>query len=209
MAPPEGYLDAIKEITHRNGAVLIFDEVRSGFRVAMGGAQERYDVTPDLTTIGKAMANGYAISALVGKRQFMSVYEKTAFISSTFFPNSLEMAASLKTLEILEREKVQDAIWERGTRFLEKLGKIAEFSGVPVTRSGIPPMPFLTFDKADGLYKERRTEFYTQCIRRGLFVQPFHHWYIAYRHTEEDLKRALDVVQESLAVVAHKYPYNP
>jgi len=139
----------------------------------------------------------------------MSVYVKDAFLSSTYFPNSLEMAASMKCLEILEREKVQDVIWERGTHFLEKLGKIVDASGVPVTKSGIPPMPFLTFDKADGNYKARRNEFYTQCIRRGLFVQPFHHWYIAYRHTEEDLTRALDVVEQSLAVVAEKYPYYP
>jgi glutamate-1-semialdehyde aminotransferase len=136
----------------------------------------------------------------------MSVYERTAFVSSTFFPNSLEMAASMKTLEILERERVQDAIWERGTRFLDRLGSIVEASGVPVTKSGIPPMPFLTFDKVDDRYKERRTEFYTQCIRRGLFVQPFHHWYICYRHTEKDLQRALDVVEESLAYVAQAYP---
>ena len=79
--------------------------------------------------------------------------------------------------------------------------------GVPVTKSGIPPMPFLTFDQADDHYRERRTEFYTQCIRRGLFVQPYHHWYICYRHTEADLDRALDVVEESLAYVAQEYPF--
>jgi glutamate-1-semialdehyde aminotransferase len=206
MAPPAGYLEGVKEIVHAHGAVLIFDEVRTGFRVAMGGAQERYGVTPDVTTIGKAMANGYAISAVVGKREFMQVYEKKAFISSTFFPNSLEMAASMKTLDILEREKVQDVIWARGTRFLDRLGEIVDASGVPVTRSGIPPMPFLTFDKADEHYKKRRAEFYTQCTRRGLFVQPYHHWCICYRHTEEDLARALDVVAESLTYVAEKYP---
>ena len=137
----------------------------------------------------------------------MGVYVKGAFLSSTYFPNSLEMAASMKCLEILEREKVQDAIWERGTHFLERLGKIVDDSGVPVTKSGIPPMPFLTFDHADEQYKARRTEFYTQCIRRGLFVQPYHHWYICYRHTEADLDRALDVVQESLAYVAQEYPF--
>ena len=163
----------------------------------MGGASERYGVTPDLTTVGKAMANGYSIAALVGKREVMSVYVKDAFLSSTFFPNSLEMAASMKCLDILEREKVQDVIWERGTRFLERLGAIVDASGVPVTKSGIPPMPFLTFDHVDEHYKERRTEFYTQCIRRGLFVQPYHHWYICYRHTEDDLDRALEVVEES------------
>jgi glutamate-1-semialdehyde aminotransferase len=208
-APPAGYLEAVKEVTHKHGAVLIFDEIRTGFRVAMGGASERYGVTPDLTTIGKAMANGYAIAAVVGKREVMSVYEKVAFVSSTFFPNSLEMAAAMKTLEILEREKVQDKIWERGTRFLDRLGTIVDASGVPVDKSGIPPMPFLTFPKVDEHYKERRTEFYTQCIRRGLFVQPFHHWYIAYRHTEEDLARALDVVEQALAYVAEAYPYKP
>jgi glutamate-1-semialdehyde aminotransferase len=173
----------------------------------MGGASERYGVTPDLTTVGKAMANGYSIAALVGKREIMSVYVKGAFLSSTYFPNSLEMAASMKCLEVLEREKVQDAIWERGTRFLDRLGTIVDASGVPVTKSGIPPMPFLTFDHVDDHYKGRRTEFYTQCIRRGLFVQPYHHWYICYRHTEEDLTRALDVVEEALAYVAESHPW--
>ena len=205
--PPAGYLEAVKELTHKHGAVLIFDEIRTGFRVAMGGASERYGVVPDVTTIGKAMANGYAIAAVVGKREFMSVYEKKAFISSTFFPNSLEMAAAMKCLEILEREHVADKIWERGTAFLAALERLVADASVPVTVSGIPPMPFLTFDKADEHYKARRTEFYTQCIRRGLFVQPFHHWYIAYRHTEEDLARALEVVGEALAYVAESHPW--
>jgi len=207
-APPEGYLEKVKKVAHDNGAVLVFDEIRTGFRVAMGGAQQRYGVTPDLTTVGKAMANGYAISALVGSREVLSTYEKAAFLSSTFFPNSLEMVAAMTCMDILEREDVQNVIWERGTRFLERLGEIVDASGVPVTKSGIPPMPFLTFDKVDDLYRERRTEFYTQCIRRGLFVQPYHHWYIAYRHTEEDLARALEVIEESLAYVAQEYPYD-
>jgi len=208
VAPPEGYLEKVKEIAHKNGAVLIFDEIRTGFRVAMGGAQQRYGVTPDVTTVGKAMANGYPIAAVVGKREILSMYEKVAFLSSTFFPNSLEMVAAMTCMDILEREDVQNVIWERGTRFLERLGAIVDASGVPVTKSGIPPMPFVTFDKVDDHYKERRTEFYTQCIRRGLFVQPYHHWYIAYRHTDEDLTRALDVVEESLAYVAQEYPYS-
>ena len=205
-APPPGYLEAVRELTHQYGAVLVFDEVRTGFRVAMGGAQERYGVTPDLTTIGKAMANGYAISALVGSREQMSVFETEAFISSTFFPNSLEMAASMACLDILERERVPDVLWTRGAAFLERLEAVVADSGVPVTASGIPPMPFLTFDKVDGRYRERRTEFYTQCIRRGLFVQPYHHWYLCYRHTEADLARALEVIAEALAVVAGTYP---
>lgn len=201
-APPAGYLEAVRDLCREHGAVLIFDEIRTGFRVAMGGAQERYGVTPDLTTIGKAMANGYAISAVVGRRDLMQVMEKKAFISSTFFPNSLEIVAALKTLEILERDRVPDVLWERGTRFLAELQRIVARSGLAVTVSGIPPMPFLTFDREGPRYKERRTRFYTECIRRGLFVQPYHHWYINYRHTEEDLSRALDVIAASLGAAS-------
>ncbi|MFO7952212.1 MAG: aminotransferase class III-fold pyridoxal phosphate-dependent enzyme [Bacillota bacterium] len=204
-APPEGYLEGVRSLADQYDCVLIFDEIRTGFRVAMGGAQERYGVTPDVTAIGKAMANGYAISACVGKEDIMKVAEKDVFISSTFFPNSLEMVAAMKCIDILEREQVLDRIWERGQEFLDKLNKIVADSGVPVTASGIPPMPFLTFDRVDDQYKQRRKQFYTETIRRGLFIQPYHHWYISYRHTAEDLEYALKTIKEGLEIVAHKY----
>ncbi len=210
QAPPAGYLEAVRELATKHGAVLVFDEVRTGFRAALGGAQERYGVTPDLGTFGKALANGYAISCVAGKREIMSVCEKKVFVSSTFFPNSLEMVAALACLDILEREDVPNAIWARGTKFLSDLGRIVAKSGVPATVSGIPPMPFLTFDPApsdaEKTYKARREYFYTQTIRRGLFIQPFHHWYIAYRHTEEDLAKALWAIEESLELTARAYP---
>lgn len=203
QAPKPGYLEGVRRLADKHNVVLIFDEIRSGFRVSLGGAQKRYNVTPDLACVGKAMANGYPISAVVGKEKFMKVVEKEVFISSTFFPNSTEMAASLKTIEILEREKVCDKIWERGTDFLNKLDVIIKKSKLPVAVSGIPPMPFITFDSDEaGLYKRRRTLFYTETIRRGLFIQPFHHWYICYRHTNEDLTKALNIIEESLSVVA-------
>lgn len=200
--PKKGYLEAVRKLADEHKIVLIFDEIRSGFRVSLGGAQERYKITPDMALFGKAMANGYAISALVGKKEVMSVYESKAFISSTFFPNSLEMMAALKTTEILKREKVCDVIWERGTKFLNDMQKIVEASGVDCQVSGIPPMPFITFNKgSDDKYKERRKLFYTEAIRRGLFIQPFHHWYICYRHTNADLNNALNAIEEALKVV--------
>jgi glutamate-1-semialdehyde aminotransferase len=215
MSPPPGYLEAVRELATAHGAVLVFDEIRTGFRVALGGAQERYGVTPDLGTFGKAMANGFALSCVAGKREIMSVCEKKVFVSSTFFPNSLEMVAALKCLEILEREDVPNSIWARGTAFLDKLRKIVSGSGVPATVSGIPPMPFVTFDQGPGeaagtpgekAYKARREYFYTQTIRRGLFIQPFHHWYIAHRHTDADLERALWAIAEALELTATKFP---
>jgi len=78
---------------------------------------------------------------------------------------------------------------------------------VPATVSGIPPMPFLTFDKVDNLYSKRRIDFYTETIRRGLFIQPYHHWYISYRHTEDDMDQALCAIKEALQIVAQRYPY--
>ena len=206
QAPPRGYLEGVRALADKYKAVLIFDEIRSGFRVALGGAQERYGVTPDLSTFGKALANGYAISAVVGKSEFMNICEKKVFISSTFFPNSLEMAAAMKCLDILERDRIIELIWEKGTWFLAELERVVKASGVPATVNGIPPMPFMLFDKVDEHTKERRERFYTETIRRGLFIQPFHHWYISARHTEADLQKAISAIEEALAVVAELYP---
>jgi glutamate-1-semialdehyde aminotransferase len=206
MPPPEGYLQGVRALADKYKVVLIFDEIRTGFRAALGGAQQRYGVTPDLATFGKAMANGYAISAVVGKAEVMNVCEKKVFVSSTFFPNSLEMAAALKCIEILQRDKIIEQVWEKGTWFLKELEKAVKGSGMPITVSGIPPMPFMLFDKVDGFHKERRELFYTETIRRGLFIQPFHHWYISARHTQADLEKAIRAITEALAVVAEKYP---
>jgi len=206
MAPPAGYLQAVRELADKYGAVLIFDEIRTGFRVAIGGAQAHYGVTPDVSTFGKAMANGYPISAIVGKSKFMDVCEKKVFISSTFFPNSLEMAAALKCIEILQRDKIIDTVWTKGNAFLVELENIVKETNAPASVSGIPPMPYMTFNKVDNYYKERRERFYTETIRRGLFIQPYHHWYISARHTDTDLEKALGAIRESLQIVMSEYP---
>ncbi len=200
--PKPGYLEAVKELAEKYGAVLIFDEIRTGFRYGLGGAQAYFGVTPHLSVFGKAMANGYPISAVVGKKEIMNVVSDRVFISSTFFPNSLEQVAALKTIEILERDNILDQIRIKGTRFCEKVEKIIEESGVPCTLSGAPLMPFVSFDKDEnGLYKKLRNEFYTQVIRRGVFLQPYHHGYIAYRHTDEDLDKAAEAIREALVDV--------
>ena len=206
IIPPDGYLQGVRALADEYDTILVFDEIRTGFRVALGGAGERYGVIPDLAVFGKAMANGYPISALTGKKEIMKVMEKDVFISSTFFPNSLEMAAALKCMEILQRDNVIESIWDKGEMFLSELSAIRERYNAPVTVSGIPPIPFITFDKVDDAYKLRRKEFYTQTIRRGLFIQPYHHWYICYRHTEEDLKYALQCIDNAMGYVMEKYP---
>ncbi|MCK9557145.1 MAG: aminotransferase class III-fold pyridoxal phosphate-dependent enzyme [Candidatus Cloacimonetes bacterium] len=197
--PKPGYLEGVRALADKYNALLIFDEIRSGFRVSLGGAQEYFGVTPDLSTFGKAMANGYAIAALVGKRDPMMVLADKVFLSSTFFPNSDSIVAALKTIEILERDKVLDVIKAKGEKFAAEVQKVIDESSMPVEFSGAPWMPFITFPKDEnGLYKKLRTEFYTQLIRRKVFLQPYHHGYICYRHTEEDLAYTVASIKESL-----------
>lgn len=197
--PKPGYLEGVRKLADEYGIVLIFDEIRSGFRCSLGGAQELFGVTPDLATIGKAMANGYSISALVGKRNIMSVLADKVFLSSTFFPNSDAQIAALKTIEILERDNILEAVREKGMYFSNAVEKVVKDSGMPVNFSGAPWMPYITFPKDDtGLYKKLRNEFYTHLIRRKVFLQPYHHGYICYRHSKEDLDYTVGAIKESL-----------
>jgi len=197
--PKPGFLEGLRELATDNNTLLIYDEIRTGFRVDMGGAQKMFGVIPDLAAFGKAMGNGYPISTLVGKAEYMDVLVEKVFLSSTFFPNSLAQVASLKTIEILQREKVLEAIKEKGDKFSKQIEEYIEDSGIECKFTGGPWMPYITFDPDPNyLYRKVREEFYRQLIRRKVFLQPFHHGYIAYRHTSDDLEYAAEMIQESL-----------
>lgn len=205
--PKPGFLEGVRELADKYGAVLVFDEIRTGFRLRLGGAQELYGVTPDLAVVGKGMANGYAIAAVTGKAEILKVIaEGKAFVSSTYFGNSDGYVAALKTIEIMQRENVIEDLWQKGSRFLEKLRGIIAKYNVGAELSGVAPMYFITFKRdKEGVFRARRTEFYAQLIRRGVFLAPYHHGYICYRHTEEDLDIAARAIDEALAYVNEKY----
>ena len=206
QVPAPGFLEGAKEIAHRYGAVLIYDEIRTGFRVSMGGAQKYYGVTPDISVLGKAIANGYPISVVTGKKEIMMAASHKLFISSTFFPNSDAFVAALKTIEILERDRVLEDIWQKGEAFMARIQKAIDTHDVGARLTGIPPMFYITFDKdSDGTYKAKRTDFYTQLIRKGFFFTPFHHAYISFRHTPADLDLALTAIDDSLAFLKAGY----
>ncbi len=202
--PKKRYLETVKEIAKKYNAVLIFDEIRTGFRFSIGGAQKYFGVTPDLACFGKAMANGYEISMVCGKNEIMDVVTppNKVFVSSTYFPNSTAMVAALKTIEIMERDNILDEVRRKGEIFSSKVEKYINKRGLPVQFSGRPLMPYITFNKDDkDMYKKYRTEFYTQLIRRGVFLQPYHHGYVCYRHKDKEIKHAADMVIESLEEV--------
>ena len=117
--PAEGYLSELKNLVHKHNAILIFDEVVSGFRYALGGASELYNIVPDMMAFGKGMANGYAISAIAGKKELLSQIEEGVFISTTFGGDALSMAAALATISILEKPGFYEYIWKLGTMMKE------------------------------------------------------------------------------------------
>ena len=206
QVPAPGFLEGARQIADKYGAVLVYDEIRTGFRLSMGGAQKLYGVTPDLTVLGKAMANGYPISVVTGKKDIMMAAESKLFISSTFFPNSEAFVAALKTIEILERDNVLENIWEKGKGFMNGIQALIDKHAVGAELTGVAPMFYITFKKdGTGAYKSKRKDFYTQLIRKGFFFTPFHHAYISYRHTQKDLDLTLNAIDESLAFIKYKY----
>ena len=204
--PKPGFLQGAKDLAEQYGVVLIFDEIRSGFRISLGGAQKAYGVTPHMSVFGKAMGNGYSIAAVCGRRDIMKMGEHEVFISSTYFPNSLSYIAALKTIEMMQRDKVLEVVHEKGAYYMNGVNRIiaqGKFDqNLGVRLSGIAPMAFITFDKDPAkLYKNRRDTFYTYLIRSGIFQQPYHHGYICYRHTTEDLDHTITTIGQALEYV--------
>lgn len=197
-APAPGFLEGVRDLCHANGAVFMLDEIRSGFRMAPGGAQEYLGVTPDLATFSKAMGNGYAISALVGRQDVMGDARQGLF-SATFFTSPLEMAAALAVLDILAREPVIEHLWRLGGLLQAGLRELANQSALPLEVVGYPPMPFLRFQLDDAERNQRATqEFFAEACARGVYFHPGHHWFVSYAHTEADVHLTLDVCAAAL-----------
>jgi glutamate-1-semialdehyde 2,1-aminomutase len=200
-APQPGFLAGVKELTRRHGALFILDEMRSGFHLALGGAQEYYGVTPDLATFSKAMSNGYAMSALAGRRDLMQALSQT-YVSSTFFTNSIPMAAAVATINKLRREQVIPHLWRIGKGLMEGLDRLARDLGVEAQAVGIAPTPFLVFTYSTPEVRETAKHvFFRETTRRGLLLHPSHHWFVCAAHTEQDLAHTLEICETAFRAV--------
>ncbi|MEQ8858834.1 MAG: aminotransferase class III-fold pyridoxal phosphate-dependent enzyme [Pseudomonadales bacterium] len=194
--PQPGFLASVRGLAERHGVLLVFDEVRTGFRIDLGGAQARFGVTPDLTALGKAMANGYPITALVGGRDVMESSAKT-FISSTYFPNGMEMAAALATLTALTERDVLGEIRAAGARLREGMQAVLTETGLPATLSPLEELPFLHFDtSADPSHGALRDRFYGALAGHGVFAHPRHHGFLCARHNDADLDQVVEALRD-------------
>lgn len=165
--PPPGYLAEVARLCRDAGAVLIFDEVSTGLRFGMGGAQQFAGVTPDLAVFAKSMSNGYAFGAVVGKRNVME-HAARMFISSTYWSDAVGMRAALTTLRELRRRDVAGQLPEFGARLQTEVNRIAAETGCPVRCGGLPQYPQLQFQVEDATVKSRVVTLYIQeMARRG------------------------------------------
>lgn len=199
--PAEGFLEAVRDLAHQHGALLIFDEIITGFRMAMGGAQEHYGVVPDMACFGKAMANGMPISAVVGGAEHMKVFNDI-FFSFTFGGELASIAASLTTLRALRERDALRHIHQMGRRLMAGFKDIVARHDAEhiVGMIGFPFWPEYVFRPAEGFApREIQSLFQQEVVRRGVLTRAG--MFISAAHQESDIDRTLEVFDDALAVV--------
>ncbi len=194
--PQNGFLEDVARLTHKHGALLVFDETITGFRYANGGAQEFFGVTPDLATFGKGLANGFPVSAVAGRRDLMKLMEEI-FFSFTFGGETLSLAASAATLDKLLRENVCAHLAARGQALVDGINARIVWHGVAdfVSVSGHPTWSFLLLKDAPTAGQwEIKTLLLQELFARGILSLGTHN--ISYAHSAADIDRLLAVYDE-------------
>jgi len=177
--PKDNFLQKVRDIASQNNIVLIFDECTSGFRETFGGLHKKYDVQPDMAIFGKAMGNGYAVTACIGEQEVMQAAQQT-FISSTFWTERIGSAAALKTLEVMEREKSWEYITEKGNHISSQWKILAEKYELDINTWGIPALSGFTFNSANALsYKTLITQ---EMLKQGYLAG--NSVYVCMEHTQ-------------------------
>jgi glutamate-1-semialdehyde aminotransferase/spore coat polysaccharide biosynthesis protein SpsF (cytidylyltransferase family) len=199
--PAPGYLEGVRQLTTRYGAVLVFDEVITGFRYARGGAQEYFGVTPDLAAMGKGVANGFPLSIVAGKRPFMEPFEEI-FFSFTFGGETASLAAAMATLDVMEREDYWAHVWRLGTRLQAGFRALARSYGIAefADCGGLPPWTVVVFKNTDHWSSlQLKSLFQQEMLRHGVLFSGSQ--FISLAHTDEDIDRTLDAYTEAMKVL--------
>ena len=192
MGPEPGFLESVRQLATDQGIVLIFDECTSGFRQTFGGLHQLYGVEPDMAMFGKALGNGYAVTAAIGKREVMEAAQRT-FISSTFWTERIGSTAALKTLEVMQRVRSWERITATGRDIAAGWQALARKYDLPVTVSGLPALTGLSFNSARAL--EYKTLLTQEMLAKGYLAAV--NVYVCTEHTPQvvaDYFAALDPV---------------
>lgn len=198
FGPENNFLQKVREIATKNNIVLIFDECTSGFRETFGGIYLKYGVEPDLAMFGKTIGNGYALTAVVGRKEVMEAAQKT-FISSTFWTERIGPTAALKTLEVMERVKSWQTITEIGKTIQTGWQNLANSHNLLISISGIPSLSTYSFNSDNALkYKTYLTQ---EMLKKGFLAST--NFYACVEHNEENIKAyfdALDPIYKTISI---------
>ncbi|MDX9713880.1 MAG: aminotransferase class III-fold pyridoxal phosphate-dependent enzyme [Dissulfurispiraceae bacterium] len=199
--PAQGFLETVKDIAHRNGAVFVFDETITGFRFSKGGAQELFGITPDLATFGKGLANGYPLSAIAGKADIMKMMEEV-FFSFTFGGETLSLAASLATMNKLQNEPVLETIRRNGEKILDGLQELIKKHQVFhfISLAGHPSWSFFII-KDFGNYTswDIKTLYMQEMLKCGILTLGTHN--MSYAHNEADIDMLLETYDQVIPIL--------
>lgn len=200
--PDKSYLAEVREITHKNNAVLVFDEVLTGFRLANGGAQELLKSEADLVAFGKAIGNGAPLGAITGKEEYMKKFNDV-FYSTTYGGETLSLAAGIAVVNEYLTKDVISHSWKMGQILKDGINSLGEETGVKVEWFGTPVRGAITFSQV-GQYTPKllRSIFSQECIKRGIMFGPGE-TLISYSHSKKDLKETLDACEKALQKI-HK-----
>lgn len=172
VLPKDDFLKKVKDLAHKHGAVLIFDELVTGFRIAKGGAAEYFGVSPDLATYGKAISNGEPLSVLVGRKEVMSVLDgQDVFFSTTYAGYLPSIAAAIANLRYMKTHNVQKKLWNTGELFMKEYDRVAKKHGLATYAEGLPFHPYLIFKNSAGEDDlALRSLFIQEVAKRGILV---------------------------------------
>ena len=193
--PENDFLGKIRQIADSTGAVLIFDEITSGWRMNIGGIHELYDVYPDIVVYGKAMSNGFPMAAIIGRREIMNMAQES-FISSTYWTERIGPAAAIATITKMREKEVPAHLCKIGDLISEGWKKIANKHGLRITVMGISPLTTFAFDYANSL--ELHTLFTQEMLKRGFLASKS--VYVSYSHSEQHVEEYLRCVDEAFLV---------
>ena len=206
MEPANGFLENVQSVCRKNNAILIFDEMITGFRWDNGGAQKVYGITPDLSTFGKGMANGISLSALAGKRELMDLggilheRERVFLLSTTHGAETHSLAAAIETMNVYKNQNVVETLYRQGKRLTDginqiiselKLNEYFQVAGRPCN------LIFITRDQSKNPSQSFRTLFLQEMIQRGIITPSF---VVSFSHGDEDIDRTIDAASESLLI---------
>jgi glutamate-1-semialdehyde 2,1-aminomutase len=209
VAPRPGYLEALREITRARGIVLVFDEVMTGFRLALGGAQERYGVTPDMTCLGKIVGGGLPAAAYGGRADIMATVapDGPVYQAGTLSGNPLAMAAGVVTLDLLAKPGTYEALEAKGARLEEGLRRAAGGTGSPVTVNRVGSMitvffcagPVVDYASAKTSDLRRFSAFFRAMLERGVYLPPaqFEAAFVSLAHGDDEIDRTTRAAAEA------------